>query len=153
MLNRILKTLKQRQQDRSKSRVVRGMTLLEIMIVLAIIALVMGLFVGPRIIDAFSEAEEETQWMTAKQFASQAYGRWRAKNPGSRCPENLAALTKYMNQTDIKDYQSKDGKDLYVMYCGDKAQNIPGGFGVAHVGKDGQADTKDDIKSWEKKPQ
>ena len=127
------------------------MTLLEIMIVLAIIALVMGLFVGPKILGALGSAEKKTFWMTARQFSDQAYPRWRADNPGKRCPQGLGDLTKYMNQQDMSDYQ-ENGKDLYVMYCGDNATNVPNGFGVAYVGDDRNPDTADDIKSWEKSP-
>ena len=97
----------------------------------------------------FTDGGHETQWMTAKQFASQAYGRWRAENPGRQCPAALADLTRYMNLTDIWAYRHWSGQDLYTMYCGPEAANIPGGFGVAHVGDDGRANTADDIKSWE----
>ena len=38
-------------------RAQRGMTLLEIMIVLAILALVMGLVVGPRVMKMFGESK------------------------------------------------------------------------------------------------
>ena len=42
---------------RSYARAHRGMTLLEIMIVLAILALVMGLLVGPKVMKAFSSSK------------------------------------------------------------------------------------------------
>jgi len=126
------------------------MTLLEIMIVLAIIALVMGLLVGPKVLSALTDAEKSTYWMTAKQYAEEAYPRWRADNPGKTCPSGLADLSKYMNQKELKD---EEGNDIYTMLCGSNApKGIPNNFGVIYVGEDGKSGTEDDIKSWEKKP-
>ena len=42
----------------------RGMTLLEIMIVLAILALVMGLVVGPRVMKMFGESKVDIARLT-----------------------------------------------------------------------------------------
>ena len=47
----------------------RGMTLLEIMIVLAILALVMGLVVGPRVMKMFGESKGETTKIKVRKFA------------------------------------------------------------------------------------
>ena len=43
----------------------RGMTLLEIMIVLAILALVMGLVVGPRVMKMFGKSKVDIAALTA----------------------------------------------------------------------------------------
>lgn len=149
----MLKRLAERRRNRAvaTSRGSQlGMTLLEIMIVLAIIALVMGLLVGPKVLSSLSSAEKKTFWMTTKQFAEEAYPRWRADNPGKTCPGGLADLTKYMNQKDLKDDQ---GNDIYVMFCGSNApEGIPNNFGVVWVGPDQKQGTEDDIKSWEKSP-
>jgi type II secretory pathway pseudopilin PulG len=119
------------------------MTLLEIMIVLAIIALVMGLLVGPKVLKSFQQAEEETTKMMVKQFTDEAYVRWRANNPGEQCPESLGDLTEYLNKQDTKDAW---GNEL-VMRCGD---NAPEGspFGVVSIGADNKEGTEDDVKSW-----
>lgn len=121
-----------------------GMTLLEIMIVLAILALVMGLLVGPRVLESFQEAEEETTRMLVQQFADDAYPRWRADNRGEQCPSDLSELLEYLNADETEDAW---GNEL-VMRCGDDA---PEGrsFGVMSVGEDGEEGTEDDIRSWE----
>ena len=146
----MLKLLAQRRRNRGQAGPQRGMTLLEIMIVLAIIALVMGLLVGPKVLSSLTSAEKKTFWMTTKQFAEEAYPRWRADNPGKNCPPGLADLTKYMNQKDLKD---ENGNDIYIMLCGSNApEGVPNNFGVIYVGADGKQGTEDDIKSWEKPP-
>jgi len=146
----MLKLLQKRSRARGAAAAQRGMTLLEIMIVLAIIALVMGLLVGPKVLSSLSSAETKTFWMTAKQFAEEAYPRWRADNPGKSCPPGLEDLTKYMNQKELKDDQ---GNQMYIMLCGSNApEGIPNNFGVIYVGPDGKQGTEDDIKSWEKPP-
>ena len=53
----MLKLLASRRRRRNRgANAMRGMTLLEIMIVLAIIALVMGLLVGPKVLSSLSSA-------------------------------------------------------------------------------------------------
>lgn len=134
--------------ERLSPRAQRGMTLLEIMIVLAIIALVMGFLVGPRVLESFKEAKTDTARAILKQFAYEAYPRWSAANPSTGCPSNLDELLKYMNKQDVKDPW---GNQL-VMYCGDNLpEGIKGGFGVASNGPDGKPNTEDDIKSWDQK--
>jgi general secretion pathway protein G len=133
---------------RAAARGQRGMTLLEIMIVLAIIALVMGFLVGPRVLESFKEAKEDTASAIIQQFAYEAYPRWAAANPTKGCPTSLQDLTKYMNKQDIKDPW---GADL-IMYCGDNLpEGVKGGFGVMSKGPDGKQGTPDDIKSWDRK--
>ncbi len=135
--------LKTKRGVRASIRRQAGMTLLEIMIVLAIIALVMGLLVGPRVLRSFQQAEAETTRMLVQQFADDAYVRWRANNPGQACPGSLTELTEYLNSDDTTDAW---GNEL-VMRCG---QNAPEGtnFGVLSPGPDGQEGTDDDITSW-----
>ena len=120
-----------------------GMTLLEIMIVLAIIALVTAFLVGPRIIGAFGEAKEKTAQQMAKDFAYNAYVRWDANNPGKGCPANISELFKYVNKRDGKDPWGMP----FTMVCGEGAPE--GGFGVISNGPDKKKGTPDDIKSWE----
>lgn len=131
---------------RSAARGQRGMTLLEIMIVLAIIALVMGFLVGPRVLKAFGEAKEDTAKAVIKQFTYEAYPRWDANNAGKGCPSSLDELLEYMNKQDIKDPWGND----FIMQCGDNApQEAKTGFAVVSKGADGKQGTEDDIKSWE----
>lgn len=153
MLETLARRHRQRRQQSGGARAtMRGMTLLEIMIVLAIIALVMGLLVGPKVLSSLTSAEKSTFWLTAKQLAEEAYPRWRGDNIGKSCPAGLNDLLKYSNLTD-EDLKSEDGNDKYKMLCGsDAPEGIPNAFGVVYVGTDGKFGTDDDIKSWEKKP-
>lgn len=124
----------------------RGMTLLEIMIVLAIIALVMGFLVGPRVLASFQESKGKVAAMMVQQFANQAYPQWVSSNPSESCPKDLSELTKYMNKKDTKDPWGKE----FIMLCGDKApEGATTGFAVMSLGEDGKEGTADDIKSWE----
>ncbi len=123
------------------------MTLLEIMIVLAIIALVMGFLVGPRVISSFREAKGDTAKMIMKQFAHEAYVRWDANNPGKGCPQSLTELLPYMNKQDTKDPWGSE----YIMLCGESAPKAAkAGFGVVSKGADKKRGTDDDLKSWER---
>ncbi len=106
-------------------RAQRGVTLIEIMIVLAIIGLIMGILVGPKVIKMFKEAKSETAWMMAKEYES-AYAKWMDDNDGS-CPEKIDDLLKYTNKKDLKDPWGA----MYIMKCGDSAPaDATNGFGV-----------------------
>ena len=123
----------------------RGMTLLEIMIVLAIIALVMGLVVGPRVMKAFSHSRVDIAKDTVRMYVFEAYPQWSAANPSKQCPDDLSALNEYMNNKNTNDPWGNP----YKMLCG---QNLPSGakgIAVMSAGEDGKEGTDDDIKSWE----
>ena len=127
------------------SRAERGMTLLEMMIVLAIIALVMGLVVGPRVIDYFRRARIETTQMKLEMYAHQAFTAWSMAHPQAMCPERLADLADYANGRDTNDAWGTPIK----MMCG--ASLPPGAHHIALVsaGPDGKEGTDDDIQSWQ----
>ena len=123
----------------------RGMTLLEIMIVLAILALVMGLVVGPRVMKMFGESKVDIARMTAKKYADEAYPSWSTQHPDKACPDKLEDLNEYMNNKDTKDPWGGQ----YRMLCG---QNLPPGakgMAIMSPGEDGKEGTPDDIKSWD----
>jgi general secretion pathway protein G len=135
--------------DRNVARAVRqgqrGITLLEIMIVLAIIGLVMGVLVGPKVYRSFSEARVKTAFLMLKEYES-AHTRWVADNEGD-CPERLEDLLRYTNKKDLKDPWGSE----FVMKCGaDVASDS--GFGVISLGADKKEGTEDDIHSWDSKP-
>ena len=134
-------------RPRNKKRRQRGMTLLEIMIVLAILALVMGLLLGPRILRAFQDSKEDTQKALVKKFVFEGYVQWSIRNPTKACPSSLQEIATELGRNDSKDAW---GREL-IMFCGDTLP--PGaakdGFAVMSLGSDGQQNTKDDIKSWE----
>ena len=122
----------------------KGMTLLEIMIVLAILALIMGLVVGPRVMKLFSKSKEDITAATVKKYASEAFPLWSQANPDKACPTDIAALNEYMNNKENKDAWGQP----YRMMCG--ANLPPGAQGIAIVsnGPDQKENTADDIKSW-----
>jgi general secretion pathway protein G len=123
----------------------RGMTLLEIMIVLAILALVMGLVVGPRVMRMFGKSKVDIAQLTVKKYAFEAFGEWSQAHPDKACPDKLEDLTQYMDNKDAKDPWGNP----YKMFCG---QNLPagakGGLAVMSAGEDGKEGTEDDVKSW-----
>jgi len=130
---------------RIAARSQRGMTLLEIMIVLAILALVMGLVVGPRVMRMFSKSKDDIAGLTVKKYAYEAFGEWSQAHPDKACPDKLEDLSQYMDSKDVKDPWGNP----YKMFCG---QNLPagakGGLAVMSSGPDGKDGTEDDVKSW-----
>ena len=145
------------RQARARSRNLAhqaGMTMLEILIVLAILALVMGFLFGPRIMEMFGEAKEGTASLMVNKYANEAYARWIQANSGQSCPDGLAALAKYTNNEETKDPW---GNEL-EMLCGDNAPDgIPNRFGVFSKGANAKLETQgatcggDDICSWDRK--
>ena len=130
---------------RHLARAQRGMTLLEIMIVLAILALVMGLVVGPRVMRMFGKSKVDIAQLTVKKYAFEAFGEWSQAHPDKACPDKLEDLSQYMDSKDVKDPWGNP----YKMFCG---QNLPagakGGLAVMSAGEDGKEGTEDDVKSW-----
>ena len=123
----------------------RGMTLLEIMIVLAILALVMGLVIGPRVMRMFGKSRVDVAQLTVKKYAFEAYGEWSQSNPDKACPEKLEDLSKFMDTKDTKDPWG----GTYKMFCGPTMPaGAKGGIAVMSPGEDGKEGTEDDIKSW-----
>jgi prepilin-type N-terminal cleavage/methylation domain-containing protein len=118
-----------------------GVTLIEIMIVLAILALIMGFLVGPRVLNSFREARIRTANMMAQDYVS-AYTQW-VMNNDDTCPNSLEELRRYRNRKDDRDPWGS----TFEMRCGD---NAPEGveFGVLSPGPDKKTGTDDDIRSW-----
>ena len=123
----------------------RGMTLLEIMIVLAILALVMGLVVGPRVMKMFGQSKGDIAKATAKKYAFEAYPSWAAAHPDKSCPDKLEDLNEYMNNKDIKD----PWNGTYKMLCGPNLPAGAKGLAVTSAGEDQKEGTADDVKSWD----
>lgn len=74
----------------------RGLTLLEMMIVLAIIALVialvMGVLIGPKLIGLFHHSQRDIARMAVTKLADQDYPMWALQHPSTPCPTTLAEL-------------------------------------------------------------
>jgi general secretion pathway protein G len=125
----------------------RGMTLLEIMIVLAILAIVMGLLVGPRVLKMFSESKVKTTRIKLTQYANEAFPQWSASHPDKACPDKITDLNEYMNSSDANDSWGRPIK----MLCGSNLPAGARGIAVMSMGEDGKDGTEDDLKSWDLK--
>ncbi len=115
----------------------RGVTLLEILIVLAIIALVMGFLVGPKVWEQFQGSKVDIAQMKTKQLEVE-YQKWAIRNQG--CPK-LTDLVKEEGQKD-------PWGQMYVFHCGSTQPSASKKFGASSSGPDTQAGTADDIRSW-----
>ena len=123
----------------------RGMTLLEIMIVLAILAIVMGLLVGPAVLKRYGEARVKTTKMKLTQYANTAFPQWSMSHPDKSCPDKLSDLSEYMNSNDENDAWGRPIK----MMCGPSLPAGVHGLAVTSMGEDGKEGTDDDLKSWD----
>ena len=132
---------------RPRRRNQRGMTLLEIMIVLAILALVMGLVVGPRVMRMFGESKVDIAHATVEKFAFEAYPSWSSSHPDKACPDKITDLNEYMNSSDANDSWGRPIK----MLCGSNLPAGARGIAVTSMGEDGKDGTEDDLKSWDLK--
>src|SRR5262245_23646102 len=117
------------KKTRNRLLAQRGVTLIEIMIVLAIIGLIMGVLVGPKVMNAFKESRVKTAFLMLKEYEG-AYTRWVADNEGD-CPDKLDDLLRYTNKKDLKDPWGQ----AFVMKCG---EGVPtdSKFGVISLGPD-----------------
>lgn len=129
---------------RRRRRGERGMTLIEIVLVLAIIGVVMGILFGPALLDMFRGGKESATKILVDKFANQGYVQWQIKT-GENCPGSLDEVAKYAGKKDSKDPYKTEMK----MVCGDDAPAEANGFGVVSAGPDGEMGNEDDIYSWE----
>jgi len=127
-----------------RARRFAGMTLLEMMIVLAILALVMGLLVGPTVIGMFGESRVKIARIAAGKLAGEAYPRWQASHPDKACPDGIAELAPFTNHNNVTDPWGHP----YRMSCGAALPRGAQGIAISSLGEDGQDGTDDDIRSW-----
>jgi general secretion pathway protein G len=151
-MKRIIETLqllKRRWALRTPVRtraVEAGMTLLEIMIVLALIGMVMGA-IGFGLNSYFKKGQIKTAKITVKSIAGAAQQYMMENN--SNCPASLDDLVNNKNMTN---QQKKDpwGKE-YQMKC--PGTGDPDGVDVMSTGPNKQEGGGDDIMSWEQPQQ
>jgi prepilin-type N-terminal cleavage/methylation domain-containing protein len=119
----------------------RGFTIMELLIVLAIIGFIMGVRVVPSLMGSTVEARlrqtriEETAIVGAHQ-------RWTWDDPDP-CPTALAALQPYAGRRHMNDPWGT----AYEMFCGATAPTTAD-FGVLSHAQDRTRGTTDDIPSW-----
>jgi general secretion pathway protein G len=126
---------------RSRIRAAAGMTLIEIMVVVAIISMLMGTVA----VGAFAQLEKSKQ-KNAKMIIKaieQGLVAYQTDNTDS-CPKTLTDLY-------TQKYLTKDPKDPWgeplVFKC--PGEHNKDGADIVSKGKDKQEGTADDIKSWE----
>jgi general secretion pathway protein G len=119
-----------------------GFTLLEIMVVLAIIALLAG-GVGAAVFRSFRRAQKQTAQLRVK-AARDATSQFMIDNSSS-CPRGIEDLVnqKYLDKNNAKDPW---GKDL-IFRC--PGTNDTDGADISSAGPDKQDGTPDDINSWQ----
>ena len=127
----------------------RGLTLLEIMIVIAILGLVMGLVVVPKVMDMFSSSKEQVAKLAVDQYAFKDAPQWQVSS-GKQCPESLLTVAQFIGKGQPDTVDPWDTP--YEIFCG--KENMPPGaagnsFAVMSYGPDKKKGTEDDIKSWE----
>ncbi|MBN2576736.1 MAG: type II secretion system protein GspG [Deltaproteobacteria bacterium] len=130
-----------RAARRAGRQVQRGMTMLEIMIVLAIIGLVMSV-VGVGVYSNWKRAQVKTAQIAVNEIAQKTIQYMTDNN--NECPKSVDDLVaqKYMPQK-RKDPWNRD----YILRC--PGQINTDGFDIVSLGPDGQEGTKDDIKAAE----
>jgi general secretion pathway protein G len=117
-----------------------GMTLLEIMIVLALIGLVMG-SIGFGLNSYFKKGQKKTAKMAVTRV-SQAAMQYMMEN-NSNCPKGMEDLV--ANKNIEKPIKDPWGKEL-ILKC--PGTNDPDGVDVISTGPDRQEATPDDVTSW-----
>jgi general secretion pathway protein G len=119
-----------------------GFTLLEIMVVLAIIALLAG-GVGAAVFKQFKKAQISTARLRVKAVRD-ATSQYMIDN-SSNCPRGVDDLVsqKYLDRSNAKDPW---GKDFLFQCPGTKDTDSAD---ISSAGPDKQEGTSDDVKSWE----
>jgi len=120
---------------------------MEVLIVLAILGVVMGLLIGPKLIHGQEQARRRQAQIEEAQLVN-AYAQWSWDHSGSACPQTLTELGQYVRRRHMNDPWGT----AYEMLCGRAAPPPAQGFGVLSYANDRTRGTDDDIASWDSQP-
>jgi general secretion pathway protein G len=143
-MKRMIATVKQQAAARGPLQAASqdlGMTLLEIMIVLALVGLVMGA-IGFGLNNHFKKEQKKTAQIEVGRIA-QAAQQYMMEN-NSNCPASIDDLV--ANKKLPRQPKDPWGKE-YTMKC--PGTGDPDGVDIMSSGPDNQEGTVDDVKSWE----
>ena len=130
-----------RKIDRLVRRAAAGFTLLEVMIVLALIGLIAG-SIGVGVFKQYQKGQKNTAKISVKEIGD-AVTQYMIEN-NNECPKGMEDLVAKRNLKNI--FKDPWGKDFIIKCPG---TNDPDGADVISTGPDKQEGTPDDIKSWE----
>ena len=152
-ISRRLTAARRRRHSLALGHAHRGLTMLEIMIVIAILGLVMGLVVVPKVMSMFGQSKVKIAKLAVDEYALKDYPQWALSHQDRGCPDSLLDVLQHIGKSeeDLKDPWGTP----YKMACG--AGTLPAGvktgIAVMSFGEDKTEGTPDDIKSWEKAPE
>ncbi len=126
-----------------------GLTLLEIMIVIAILGLLVVIVV-PRVMGSLASSKVDLMKVKVDKITKEEYPRWASTNNDKQCPDTLLEVgLVFYNYSTAEEYVDAWGKPFKFL-CGDTAPAGVKGLAVYSMGEDGKDGTADDIKSWER---
>lgn len=143
-----MQTQIEKQANRRPRRKVRGLTLIEILVVVTILGLIAGI-VGVAVVGQLEDAQIDTTKNQISEFGKSLdiYKMKTGRYPNST--EGLNALASPPNGRKpimTKIPQDPWGGDFVYLSPG---QHNPATFDIYSKGPDGQGGTEDDIKNWE----
>jgi general secretion pathway protein G len=134
-------TMRRLRHSRAVRAAADGFTLLEVMIVLALIGLIAGT-IGVGVFKQYQKGQVKTAKITVKEI-SDSVTQYMIEN-NNECPKGMDDLVAKRNYRKVvKDPWGKD----FIIKC--PGTNDPDGADVLSGGPDKQEGTPDDIKSWD----
>ena len=122
----------------------QGLTLVEIMVVMAILGVLMAVLGGSML--GYLDTANEDATRLAMGRVDQALQVYAAKHKGKypSTSDGLEVAAKYMSDSKVP--QDAWGQDFQYFSPGSHSESP---YDILSVGKDGQEGTDDDVKSWE----
>lgn len=121
----------------------RGCTLIEVVVMTGILALILGVVVGPRLIALRRPAKQQVARRAMQELAG-GYASWAKANPGKSCPADAGELGRAIGRAPAEDPWGKP----YRVLCGSSVPPQAGAVGLFSSGPDQLPNTSDDVRSW-----